>query len=115
VVGRIRKIAVAEGVAEAGYRLIVNCGTTGTEGPPPPLSLMGGRKLTWPRVELLLNDSGVEDRLAASEMDLPSNDLLRKKTKKFVIVDEGECLAIKCCPPNIVIRFQGSSSLIVTE
>jgi histidine triad (HIT) family protein len=43
------KIAVAEGIAEGGYRLIVNCGDDGgQEVPHLHFHLMGGRKLTWP-------------------------------------------------------------------
>lgn len=43
------KIAADEGIAEGGYRLVVNCGEDGgQEVPHVHFHLMGGRKLTWP-------------------------------------------------------------------
>jgi histidine triad (HIT) family protein len=44
-----RKIAEAEGIAENGYRLVMNCGPDGgQEVEHIHLHLLGGRKLTWP-------------------------------------------------------------------
>lgn len=44
-----RKIAASEGIAEEGYRLVMNCGPNGgQEVEHIHLHLLGGRKLTWP-------------------------------------------------------------------
>jgi histidine triad (HIT) family protein len=52
-VGRLliaaKQIAAAEGIAEEGYRTVVNCGTgAGQTVFHLHLHLLGGRKLSWP-------------------------------------------------------------------
>ena len=43
------KIASAEGIAETGYRLVINNGPDGGEAVPHlHVHLLGGRKLDWP-------------------------------------------------------------------
>ena len=53
IVGRcvmvVAKVAEAEGLADAGYRMVVNCGDDGgQEVPHLHFHILGGRKLTWP-------------------------------------------------------------------
>lgn len=44
-----KKIAAQEGVAESGYRLVINCGADGGETVPHlHMHLLGGRSLEWP-------------------------------------------------------------------
>ncbi|MGM0380937.1 MAG: histidine triad nucleotide-binding protein [bacterium] len=44
-----RRVAEEEGVADSGYRLVVNCGDdAGQEVMHLHLHLLGGRKLQWP-------------------------------------------------------------------
>jgi len=70
--GRIERSPVAaKEFCRRRYRIDRHCETTVDKSPPPPLHLMGGRKLTWPTgLNYCLNDSGVEDRWQASEMIL---------------------------------------------
>ncbi len=43
------KVAQSEGIAESGYRLIINNGPDGGEAVPHlHIHLLGGRQLTWP-------------------------------------------------------------------
>jgi histidine triad (HIT) family protein len=43
------KVAIAEGVAESGYRLVINNGPDGGEAVPHlHVHLLGGRQLQWP-------------------------------------------------------------------
>jgi histidine triad (HIT) family protein len=43
------KVAQSEGIAESGYRLIINNGADGGEAVPHlHVHLLGGRQLTWP-------------------------------------------------------------------
>ncbi|MFN2370262.1 MAG: histidine triad nucleotide-binding protein [Candidatus Krumholzibacteriia bacterium] len=43
------RVAAAEGLAERGYRLVVNCGDEGGQTVPHlHLHLLGGRPLRWP-------------------------------------------------------------------
>lgn len=45
----VRKIAKAEGIAESGYRTIINCrGDSGQEVYHLHLHLLGGRRMHWP-------------------------------------------------------------------
>lgn len=53
LVGRLmlaaKQIAAAEGIAEEGYRTVVNTGTNGGQTVTHlHLHLLGGRRLTWP-------------------------------------------------------------------
>lgn len=42
-------LARQEGIAEAGYRVVVNCGPDGGQTVPHlHLHLLGGRRMTWP-------------------------------------------------------------------
>jgi len=44
-----RRVAVSEGIADSGYRLVMNCGENGgQEVEHMHLHLLGGRKLDWP-------------------------------------------------------------------
>lgn len=46
---KIRDIARAEGLAEDGYRVVVNCGANGGQSVDHlHYHLLGGRSLTWP-------------------------------------------------------------------
>ena len=43
------KVAIAEGVAESGYRLVINNGPDGGEAVPHlHVHLLGGRQMKWP-------------------------------------------------------------------
>jgi histidine triad (HIT) family protein len=43
------KVAIAEGVADSGYRLVINNGSDGGEAVPHlHVHLLGGRQLQWP-------------------------------------------------------------------
>ncbi|MGL4942659.1 MAG: histidine triad nucleotide-binding protein [Thermoguttaceae bacterium] len=45
----VRRIAEQEGVAERGYRVVVNCGQDGQQTVPHlHLHIIGGRQLSWP-------------------------------------------------------------------
>ncbi len=45
----VRKIAAEQGVAESGYRIVLNCGPDATQTVPHlHLHLLGGRKMAWP-------------------------------------------------------------------
>ena len=49
LVQRATEIARSEGIAEAGYRLVVNCRNDGgQEVPHLHVHLLGGRKMGWP-------------------------------------------------------------------
>ncbi len=49
MVCRARDIALSEGIAESGYRLVFNCGEDGTQTVQQlHLHLIGGRRLAWP-------------------------------------------------------------------
>jgi histidine triad (HIT) family protein len=53
LVGRLmlaaKQIAAAEGIAEEGYRTVVNCGANGGQSVSHlHVHLLGGRRLTWP-------------------------------------------------------------------
>ena len=44
-----KKIAVELGIAESGYRLVINCGADGGQSVDHlHLHLLGGRSMTWP-------------------------------------------------------------------
>lgn len=44
-----QQIAKIEGIAETGYRLVINCGEDGTQTVPQiHMHLIGGRRLAWP-------------------------------------------------------------------
>jgi len=45
----VRRVAQEQGLAEAGYRVVVNCGDDGgQEVPHLHFHVLGGRRLTWP-------------------------------------------------------------------
>lgn len=49
LMGVLTKIAADEGLAESGYRTVVNCGDDGGQTVPHlHFHLLGSRKLTWP-------------------------------------------------------------------
>jgi histidine triad (HIT) family protein len=49
VLATANRVAVLKGVADAGYRLVVNVGEDGgQEVPHLHLHVLGGRRLTWP-------------------------------------------------------------------
>ena len=49
VIGAVRQVAAADGVAETGYRVVFNTGAeAGQTVPHVHAHLLGGRSLTWP-------------------------------------------------------------------
>ena len=49
VIGAVQQVAVAEAVAETGYRVVFNTGAeAGQTVPHVHAHLLGGRSLTWP-------------------------------------------------------------------
>ena len=49
VIGAVRQVAVADAVAETGYRVVFNTGAeAGQTVPHVHAHLLGGRSLTWP-------------------------------------------------------------------
>ena len=49
VIGAVQQVAVAEAVAESGYRVVFNTGAeAGQTVPHVHAHLLGGRSLTWP-------------------------------------------------------------------
>jgi histidine triad (HIT) family protein len=45
----LRRVAQEQGLAEAGYRVVVNCGDDGgQEVPHLHFHVLGGRRLSWP-------------------------------------------------------------------